>query len=193
MDLDHIAKIAQIASAVIAFIAATFISRQLLYTRRAREADVLLKIISLSDSDRMTGAKEWLVYQSKNYPSALELKADKEALKEFTAVVHLFETMGVLVNNKYIPEDLVFDKYGLLIVGAWDQLNPLISSMQSSGQAREYAENFQLLVSKYNKWAQSNRLKMFEGERTTFDIAKNFLVVGGKGDARVKQKKSSGI
>ena len=69
MNLDTLAKVAPIASASIAFVAAIFISIQLVYTRRNREADVLLKIISLSDSEAMSDAKHWLIYELRNYTS----------------------------------------------------------------------------------------------------------------------------
>jgi hypothetical protein len=163
--LEILSKLAPILSSLIAFIAAIFISRQIANIRRNREVDTLFKIISLSDTDNMRAAKDWVVYESHRYPSAQHLKCDKTALKRFSDVVHLFGTMGVLVSGGYIPEKLIFDKYAMLMVGTWNRLQSLICGMRTDLRSLEYAENFELLVSRYDEWAKNNPLKTAEGER----------------------------
>ena len=129
--VEVLSKLAPVFSALIALIAAIFISKQIANIRRNREVDTLMKLITLADSDRMSDARDWLIYELHNYSTAQELKANKEAMKKFSHIVHLFNTMGVLVNNGYIPETLVFNKYGLLVAGAWNRLQTLISSMRA--------------------------------------------------------------
>lgn len=182
MNLEVLSKIAPIASVLIALIAAIFISRQIINIRRNREVDTLLKIITLSDSDSMQEAKDWLRYDLQKYSSAEQLRGNKEALKNFSHIVHLFETMGVLVNNGYIPQKLIFDKYGLLIVGAWNRLQSLISAMRIHSQSYEYAENFELMVSRYDKWARKYPLKVAQGQRMKLRDGISYLDYGGKED-----------
>src|ERR1051325_4947791 len=144
--LDIISKIAPLISALTAIVAAIFISRQIVNIRRNREVDTLFKVITLADSERMFEAKNWLLYERDKYPTLQQLKADREAFRKFSHMVHLFETMGVIVNNGYVSENLIFDKYGLFIIGAWDRLRPLIDAVKAEWQSEEYAENFAVMV-----------------------------------------------
>jgi hypothetical protein len=191
--VEVLSKVAPIFSTLIAFIAAIFISKQIANIRRNREVDTLMKIIALADGDRMRDARDWLIYELHNYSSAQELKADKEAMKKFSHIVHLFNTMGVLVNNRYIPERLVFDKYGLLLVGAWHRLENLISSMRVDSQSPEYAEHFELLVSKYDGWTKKHPLSTAKGKRMTLSEAKSYLDYGGQSDEGVHKRDSTSL
>lgn len=185
--IEFLAKLAPIASALIALIAAVFISRQIANIRRNREVDTLFKIIALADTERTVEAKDWLLYDLDKYSSAAQLRADKQALRHFSQMVHFFETMGVIVNNGYVPQELVFDKYGLLIIGAWNRLHNLISGMRIETQGFEYAENFELLVSRYDKWAREHPLKIAKGERMKQKEGRTFLHLGGKTDGGINK------
>lgn len=128
--LEVVSYVAPAVSALTAIIAAIFISRQVAHIRRNREVDTLLKIIALSDNERTLEAKEWMMYELNQGITIQQLKADKETLAKFSQLVHLFETMGVLVNQNYIPKDLIFDKYGLFITGAWGKLQSYIVALR---------------------------------------------------------------
>lgn len=186
-SLEILSKIAPIISASTAVIAAIFISRQIINIRRNREVDTLFKIITLSDSERMLEAKDWFIYELDENLTVKSLKADKEAMKNFSHIVHLFETMGVLVNNGYIPESLVFDKYGLFIIGSWRRLQHLIAAMRINLQSYEYAENFEELVSRYDNWAATHALKTVKGTRMSLREAGSFLNYKGEGNERDSQ------
>lgn len=185
--LDTLSKLAPVASAITAIIAAIFISRQIVNIRHNREVDTLFKIITLSDSDKMRDSKDWLIYESHNFPTIQDIKANKDAIKKFNHVVHLFETMGVLVSNGYIPEGLVFDKYGLLIVGAWGRLQTLIHAMRQNSKSDEYAENFQELVNRYEEWRKAHPLKIGKGDRMSLREATEYFAYGRSGHERVDQ------
>jgi hypothetical protein len=186
-DIDFLSKVAPIASALIALVAAIFISRQIANIRRNREVDTLFKIIALADTDRSIEAKDWLLYDLDKYSSAAQLRADKQALRHFSQLVHVFETMGVIVNNGYVPHKLVFDKYGLLIIGSWNRLHTLISAMRLETQGFEYAENFELMVSKYDKWARKHPLKTAKGKRMKQTEGRTLLHLGGQTDGQVHE------
>jgi hypothetical protein len=186
--LEILSKVAPIASALIALIAAIFISRQIANIRRNREVDTLLKLIALADTERSIEAKHWLLYDLDKYSSAAQLRADKQALRHFSQLVHLFETMGVIVNNGYVPHKLIFDKYGLLIIGSWNRLHTLISGMRIETQGFEYAENFELMVSKYDAWAKRQPLKTVKGERMRRRESTRLLHLGGQTDGVHKGK-----
>lgn len=188
--LEILSKIAPIISASTAVIAAIFISRQIINIRRNREVDTLFKIITLSDSERMREAKNWFIYELDDNLTVQKLKADKEAMKNFSHIIHLFETMGVLVNNGYIPEKLVFDKYGLFIIGSWGRLQYLITAMRVNLQSYEYAENFEELVSKYDNWAATYPLKTVKGTRMSLREGRSFLNYRGEGNERDSQDRA---
>lgn len=184
--LDVLLKIAPVISAIVSIIAAVFISRQIVNIRRNREVDTLFKIITLSDSDRMRECKEWFIFDFDNDVTFKELKNNREAFNKITHIIHLFETMGVLVNNKYISEHLVFDKFGLLIIGSWARLEPIIMSLRHGQNSYELAENFQTLVGKYEKWTENCPLKAERNKkRMNQNEAKNFLDIK-KDDERNK-------
>jgi len=191
--VEVLSKLAPVFSALIALIAAIFISKQIANIRRNREVDTLMKLITLADSDRMSDARDWLIYELHNYSTAQELKANREAMKKFSHIVHLFNTMGVLVNNGYIPETLVFSKYGLLVAGAWNRLQTLISSMRLDSQSQEYAEDFQLLVSRYDGWTKKHPLKAAKGDRMKLTQAKSYLDYGGRSNGGFHQTDSTSL
>ena len=173
--LQLVSYIAVTISALTAIIAAIFISRQVANLRRNREVDTLMRIIALSDSERTAQAKEWMMYDLKPGITLQDVKANKETMAKFSQLVHLFETAGVLVHRGYVPQDLVFDKYGLLIAGAWDKLRPLIVTLRANKQSEEFAENFELLVKEYDAWAREVPLKVAKGERVRLKEARSFL------------------
>ena len=173
--LQIISLLAPIVSAITAVIAAVFVSRQIAHIRRNREIDTLFKIIALSDLEDTRKAKEWLMYDLVKGLTIQQLRDDRETMRKFGQAVHLFETMGVIVNRGYVSEDLVFDKYGLLIIGAWGKLQAPITALRVESQNYEYAENFELLVSKYDIWARTVSLKTSKGERLKLKEAKNSL------------------
>src|SRR6185503_6240139 len=160
---------APIGSLLAAIIGALFIVRQIANVRRSREVDTLLKIIALADDDKMREAITWLTYELNRTLTIQELIADRETFSKFSRAVHLFETMGVIVNNGYNKESLIFDKYGLLIIGAWGKLQGQIKTLRKEWESNEYAENFELLVSNYDRWAKKTRLKRAYGKRVTLD------------------------
>jgi hypothetical protein len=169
-------QIAPILSALTAIIAAVFISRQIANIRHNREVDTLLKIIAVSDQDRTRAAKEWMMYELD--PAGLtidHLRGDKQSMAHFSQLVHLFETMGVLVNREYIPRELIFDKYGLFIAGAWGKLQEPIRALRNRSNSAEFAENFELLAMEYDAWAQAVPLKMMKGRRKPLNDARDFL------------------
>lgn len=78
-------------------------------------------------------------------------------------------------STKTTFQDLVFDKYGLFITGAWGKLQGYIVALRINAQAEEYAENFELLVKAYDSWARKVPLKVAKGERVRVKEARNFL------------------
>jgi hypothetical protein len=169
-------QIAPILSALTAITAAVFISRQIANIRHNREVDTLLKIIAVSDQDRTREAKEWMMYELDPEGLTIDhLKSDKQSMAHFSQLVHLFETMGVLVNRKYIPKDLVFDKYGLFIAAVWGKLRKPIFALRESAQSPEFAENFEWLAIQYDLWAQSVPLKLTTGPRKSLKDSFDFL------------------
>src|SRR5437762_1318204 len=94
-------QFAPVVSALTAIIAAVFISKQIVNIRHNREVDTLLKIIAVSDQDRTRAAKDWMMYDLDPEGLTIEhLKADKQSMAHFSQLVHLFETMGLLVNRR---------------------------------------------------------------------------------------------
>jgi hypothetical protein len=169
-------QIAPVMSTLTAIVAAVFISRQIANIRRNREVDTLLKIIAVSDQDRTRKAKEWMMYELDPKGLTIDhLKANRESMAHFSQLVHLFETMGVLVTRKYIPEELVFDKYGLFIAGAWGKLQGPIIALRTGSRSAEFAENFELLAREYDTWAQNVPLKLKRGARLSLSEASEFL------------------
>jgi len=187
--LTTASQLAPVISAFTAIVAAIFISRQVNNIRRNREVDTLFKLIDLVDSERMREAQDWLYYQLRHTVRLSQVKADKEVFRKFSNTVHLFETMGVIANHKLMSESLIFDKYGLLIIGAWHKLEHLINGHRLDSQSKEYAENFELLVSRYDHWARNFPLKALKGDRVRLRDGRHLLDYEG---TQVKRDDSVG-
>jgi hypothetical protein len=91
--------------------------------------------------------------------------------------------MGVIVNNSYISESLIFDKYGLFIVGSWGKLKHLIISLRDDWDSDEYAENFEELISRYKSWSTKTPTKITRGGRVGIREGRNLLTHGRRESA----------
>lgn len=120
-----------------------------------QDADVLLKLVELAGSHSNQEARNWFLksfdaadYEefAKNYP------AGSIEYAHVTALLGFYETIGVLVTNGLLNEDLCFDlNFGLTQV--WVKLGPIVSGWQKATSPALW-ENAVWLAKRNEAWAK---------------------------------------
>jgi hypothetical protein len=172
--LDFIAPIAVILSAIAAAAAAIFISLQVAHMKRAREVDTFLRVLDIGNHEPVLLAANWVKYEMKSSLSYKNARSNQEIWQMISAMEHHFEMIGILVEQKYISRDLVFDQMGVWIAGSWSKLRSIISTHRAERQAPDYAENFEVLARSYEKWAQKHPAKLEKRDRASNDAVSGY-------------------
>jgi len=165
--LDVAAPLAVILSAIAAIAAALFVSLQVAHMKRAREVDTFLRILDTGNCEPVCSAANWVKYEMKSDLSYENARADQEIWQRVSAVGHHFETLGILVERKYIARDLIFDQMGPWIAGSWAKLQHLVGAHRVKRHAPDYAENFELLARSYEEWAERHPAKLEKRARSS--------------------------
>jgi hypothetical protein len=69
--------------------------------------------------------------------------------------------MGVLVDQGYVNERLVFEQQGAFIAGVWDRCKSLIYARRIDRKSPQYMENFELLRKRFDLWGKKNRPRVW--------------------------------
>jgi hypothetical protein len=159
LEIEFFSRCAPIVSAAIAFAAACFVSYQIVLVRRAHQTNTFLKIMEMAREEHFKEASNWVKYTLNDTSSYQTLKPHAKNWDAISQVVHFFEALGILVNNNFISRALVFDQMGTWIAGSWIKLQPIIMAHRVERRSPEYAENFEILAEKYEKWAKAHPAK----------------------------------
>lgn len=126
------------------------------------DAEILLKLVELQQSDRMIKAQSWFWSEfsekdfeefQKEYPSGSE--GDNYCM----AIIDFWETVGVLLQYKLINENLLFDRF-MEVESYWERLETVISGMREAYKEPEISENFEWLAKRAAKWRKSHKRKV---------------------------------
>lgn len=173
-SLELASKCAPILSAFVAVLAALFISYQIVLVRRAHQTSTFLKVLDIARDKDFTEAANWVKYTMIPTLSYEQAKASQADWNRISEVVHFFESLGILVDRNFINRDLLFDQMGTWIAGTWGKLRPLISVHRAKHGYPDYAENFELLVDRFDKWTKKNRAKKERRPRLGVGGATNY-------------------
>jgi hypothetical protein len=165
--LDLLAPIAVILSAFAGIVAALFVARQVAHMKRAREVDTFLRILDRGNSEPVCSAANWVKYEMAPDLSYDLARADLQVWQRIAAIEHHFETLGILVERKYVSRDLLFDQMGPWIAGSWAKLQAVIGAHRAARHTPDYAENFELLARSYEKWAEDHPAKLEKRSRAS--------------------------
>src|ERR1039457_73712 len=176
-SLEIASKCAPIVSAFVALAGVVFISYQIVLVRRSHQTSTFLKILDMARDKNFAEAVNWVKYKmdtSINYDTA---RANDQAWSNISQVIHFFESLGILVQRNFINRDLVFDQMGTWIAGTWSKVKPLIVVHRATKGYPEYAENFEILVEKFDEWAKKNQAKKERRPRLGVTGAANYYGV----------------
>ena len=175
--LDILSKCAPIVSAIIAVLGVGFVSYQLVLVRRSHQTNTFLRIIDMARERHFSEHSNWVKYDMEDQIPYESLWGNKTTREHVTAVIHFFETLGILIERKYVNADLVFDQMGSWIEGVWHKLEHIIVTHRAKKKSPEYAENFDALARRYNEWASRHDAKLEKRPRLSGMAASGYYSV----------------
>lgn len=126
----------------------------------SQDVTVALTLFDRSTSAEMHEASSWVKNKMPEDFTYQDFLNKPEERKKLEILWYYFEFLGVLVNRKYINEDIVFDQQGSFIVGMWEKTREVIKARREDKNAPMYMENFEILADRYSEWAVVNRPKL---------------------------------
>ncbi len=134
---------AQFAAQFALIAGAFFAGYQFLLTRRQREDEAALGVLTnLQDGDfRVAYATVWTLPIGAS-PQQVEEEAEEAA----NCVIMTFESLGVMVHSRIVPLDVVDQVIGGFLRESWRRLEPAIQERRRALGAPRYAEWYQWLA-----------------------------------------------
>jgi hypothetical protein len=172
--LSIAASISVILSAVAAIAAAWFIAVQIAHMKRVGEVDAFLRVLDAGNRDPVSSCSAWVKYEMPAELTYEEARNDRATWDKIGHVEHHFETIAILVDRGYISENLIYDQMGPWIAGTWAKLEHLIVAHRSAKRAPDYAENFEMLATRYDKWAEAHPPKLEKRARAGKQAIKDY-------------------
>ena len=167
------ADYATIIACVVGIMAAVFVALQIYSMKKSRVVDTFLRIYEVSNTSQFCEAAYYIKSEI-NTGTSYKETGEKENRIKLSLVINYFEMVGNLVNNRYLPINIVYDQMGTWVVGTWSKLEKLIKQHRVEKSNPQYAENFELLASKYDKWAQIKPLRFEKRQRAKSDSISGF-------------------
>jgi hypothetical protein len=126
------------------------------------DAEILLKLVELEQSDRMIRAQSWFwgEFAEKDFEEfQKEYPSGSEGDNYSNAIIDFWETVGVLLRYKLINEYLLFGRFWD-VESYWERLQPVIYGMREAYEEPEISENFEWLAKRAAKWRKSHKRKV---------------------------------
>jgi hypothetical protein len=126
------------------------------------DAEILLKLVELEQSDRMIRAQSWFwgEFSEKDFEEfQKEYPSGSEGDNYCNAIIDFWETVGVLLHYKLINEYLLFDRFWD-VESYWERLQPVIYGMREAYEEPEISENFEWLAKRATKWRKSHKRRV---------------------------------
>lgn len=117
-----------------------------------QDADIILRLYEMFESERLREAKRWFVGElaATGYEEFIALHPrGSEGFQQFITLYGFFEMVGTLYKNRLAHPDLLFDMW--FINGYFSKLYPIITGLRQQGDAH-IAENFELLALAELEW-----------------------------------------
>jgi hypothetical protein len=125
------------------------------------DAEILLRLVELGQSERMLKAENWLWNElsakdfqefQRQYPEG------SEGYNYCMTISSFWETVGVLLYYKLINENLLFDRF--VVEPYWERLEFIFQGIREAYKELDIAENFEWLAKMAAKWDKSHKPKI---------------------------------
>lgn len=135
--------VATIGSMLAFWVTALFILYQIRHMRVARNVEVTMRMFEWAESNRMREAIRWVV--SKFDLAAYLTRPETEPNDYPGVVIAFFEQAGIMIQKRFVNEDVVLDHLALPVVTTWRRLQPLVEYMRKQLDDYRYGEHFEYL------------------------------------------------
>ena len=120
----------------------------------AGDVEMLFRISELYNTEYDFAAAEW--FWGQFHEKTIEEFTSKYAhgsreYQFFERFTSKFELAGLLVERRFLNEDLFFDRYGAL-QAEWDKCQPIVYGLREKWNEPRHRVNFQLLAERGKKW-----------------------------------------
>jgi Domain of unknown function (DUF4760) len=135
-------------------------------TTSFEDVNLLLKIAELHNTNYDFQASEW--FWSKLHKDEIPKSIDEfeskfpQGSKEFQLFERFtskFELAGLLIEYRFLDENLYFDRYGSL-QKEWEKAKPIIYGIRKQWNSPHFRENFEILALRGKNWTESHLSKI---------------------------------
>jgi hypothetical protein len=135
--------LATVSSMVAFWVTALFILYQIRHMQVARNVEVTMRMFEWAESSRMREAMRWVAtkFDAQSYLSQpAEERSDAPGV-----LIAFFEQAGIMLQKRFVNEDVVLDHLALHVVANWDRLKPLIEHERRQIGDERVGEHFEYL------------------------------------------------
>jgi hypothetical protein len=135
--------IATLGSMLAFWVTALFILYQIRHMTKSRNVEVTMRMFEWAESNRMREAMRW-VNSAFDY-SAYRNQPEAERSDFPGLLIAFFEQAGIMIEKRFVNEDVVLDNIGLDAVRVWAKLKPLVEQTRQDLGDTRYGEHFEFL------------------------------------------------
>lgn len=141
-DLANIAQIVQVIIAVVVFIYAIVIAKDLRESIKARHLDGMKYVRDLIGTQEGANKRKWVYEELENAPKPLS-RQDADKVR---AICRDFDTIGLLCRKGLLPTEIIIETYNRNITEMWTRLKPSIDELRKSANDDDYFVEFDWLA-----------------------------------------------
>ena len=147
--------LATVSSMVAFWVTALFILYQIRHMAVTRNVEVTMRMFEWAESNRMREAMRWV---NSTFDYAAYRNQPETERSDFPGLlVAFFEQAGIMIEKRFVNEDVVLDNLGLDALRVWTRLKPLVEQTRQDLGDERYGEHFEFLCRRAR--AYETRLK----------------------------------
>jgi hypothetical protein len=135
--------LATVGSMLAFWVTALFILYQIRHMAVTRNVEVTMRMFEWAESNRMREAMRW-VNNAFDY-AAFRNQPDAERSDFPGLLIAFFEQAGIMIEKRFVNEDVVLDNLGLDALRVWARLKPLVEQTRQDLDDARFGEHFEFL------------------------------------------------
>jgi hypothetical protein len=135
--------LATISSMLAFWVTALFILYQIRHMQVGRNVEVTMRMFEWAESNRMREAIRWVA--TKFEPQAFLNQPESDRSDAPGMLIAFFEQAGIMVQKRFVNEDVVLDHLARHVVANWNRLKPLIEHERRQLNDDRVGEHFEYL------------------------------------------------
>lgn len=151
--------IATLGSMLAFWVTALFILYQIRHMAVTRNVEVTMRMFEWGESNRMREALRWV---NSTFDYAVYRNQPEAERSDFPGLlIAFFEQAGIMIQKRFVNEDVVLDNLGLDALRVWARLKPLVEQTRLDLGDVRYGEHFEFLCGR----AQAYELRLQKNKR----------------------------